>query len=150
MALTKNTFNPFLFTSSLRAYNKWASHYDDEEDNLMLLYDSKIQELLLSSINIKDKFILDYGCGTGRNWNNILKKNPEKITGCDISKEMLKRLKDKFPNADVHLLKKNELSFAREKSIDLLLSTLVLAHIKNVGKLFVEWDKILKLNSDIV
>ena len=132
------------------AYNIWAENYDNEQNNLMLFYDNIIVQQLIYKINLKEKVILDYGCGTGRNWNSILKFNPAKIIGCDISGEMLKKLKSKFVDAEVHVNKGNKLPFLLDKQVDIIMSTLVMAHIKNIKKTFAEWIRVLNNTGTII
>ena len=72
------------------AYNLWANSYDSQPDNLMLALDEEIFFNLLTDIDIKNNIIADIGCGTGRHWKKLLADNPKKITGFDVSEEMLK------------------------------------------------------------
>ena len=132
------------------AYKLWSMNYDDERDNLMLHYDKIILGKLISKIDLSGKIILDYGCGTGRNWDDLINRNPGKIIGCDISAEMLDKLKAKFNGAAVHLIKENTLSFLTGGGCNVIISTLVIAHIKEINNLFKEWSRVLKSNGDII
>ncbi len=136
--------------SPVEAYRIWSESYDSEKDNLMLYYDDIILRKLIYETNLKSKVILDYGCGTGRHWKEFLKFEPAKIIGCDISPEMLVKLKSKYVNAEVHLISNNMLSFLENNCCDVLISTLVIAHIKNVEELFVEWNRVLKNSGSII
>lgn len=150
LSVTKKYFTGILYSNSKNAYKKWAGFYDQEQDNLMLLYDSIILNSLLSKINLSEKQVLDYGCGTGRNWKVLSDNKTKKITGCDISSEMLEKLIDKYPAADVHLINNYKLDFIHNNSVDLIISTLVLAHIKHLEIIFTEWDRVTKENGDII
>lgn len=132
------------------AYNIWAEIYDNEQDNLVLHYDNIILNELISKIHLKDKIIFDYGCGTGRNWPLLLDKNPAKLIGCDISQKMLHKLKEKYPNAEVYQSKDLQVSFLRDKTCDIIISTLVIAHITDIEKMFSGWERIIKNKSDII
>lgn len=143
---TKNN----IIKSPEHAYNIWADNYDDEKDNLILYYDNIILKELISKIQLKDKIIFDYGCGTGRNWSLILNKNPAKVIGCDISKKMLHKLNKKYPNADVYQSKDLMLPFLLNNTCDIIISTLVIAHIIDIEKMFSEWERIIKNKSDII
>lgn len=136
--------------SAREAYKIWSETYDSEQDNLILFYDNIILKEFFSKINFKEKTILDYGCGTGRNWKEIFNHNPGKIIGCDISPEMLSKVKIKFPNAETHLLQNEKLTFLADKSCDIIISTLVIAHIKNLNNLFREWDRVIRDKSEII
>jgi ubiquinone/menaquinone biosynthesis C-methylase UbiE len=138
-----------IYTSEA-AYNIWAENYDNEQNNLMMYYDKIILTDLIYKINLKEKVILDYGCGTGRHWPEIIKHNPEKIIGCDLSKEMIGKLKLKFYNAEAYIVKDDKLSFLMDNSVDTIISTLVIAHLKNIEKVFAEWNRVLKDSSNII
>ena len=50
----------------------------------------------------KDKRILDLGCGTGLELEELFQMNPyAKVTGIDLTKAMLETLKAKFPDKDI-------------------------------------------------
>ena len=152
----KKTINHFhntkhnIIKSPEDAYNIWAENYDDEKDNLILHYNNIILKELISKIQLSDKIIFDYGCGTGRNWSLLLDKNPTKIIGCDISQKMLYKLKEKYPNAEVYRSRDLNLSFLPDNTCDIIISTLVIAHITDIEKMFSEWERIIENKSDIV
>jgi ubiquinone/menaquinone biosynthesis C-methylase UbiE len=131
-------------------YKIWSESYDDEKDNLMLTYDEIILKTLLSKIDLSGKTILDYGCGTGRNWFELLKHDPDRIIGCDISSEMIDRLKRKYSFAESFLIKNDKLNFLSNKECDIIISTLVISHVYDIENLFIEWDRVLKDSGDII
>ena len=47
--------------------------------------------------------VLDVGTGTGILISFILKYGPSEVHGCDLSENMLRRVKEKFPQVAVHL-----------------------------------------------
>lgn len=50
----------------------------------------------------KDKSILDLGCGTGLELEELYQMNPyAKVTGIDLTEAMLETLKAKFPDKDI-------------------------------------------------
>ncbi|MCX6170767.1 MAG: class I SAM-dependent methyltransferase [Ignavibacteriales bacterium] len=132
------------------AYNLWADTYDQEQNNLMLYYDNIILRDLLSEMELKGKLILDYGCGTGRNWPLFLKSNPKNIIGCDVSSNMLKKLESKYDSAKTYLILDNKLPLMDDNETDIIISTLVIAHIKKIDDMIAEWNRVLKKNSEII
>jgi ubiquinone/menaquinone biosynthesis C-methylase UbiE len=135
---------------AVEAYNIWSASYDDQPGNLMLDLDEKIFSDLLNSISLKDKTILDVGCGTGRHWAKILSQSPAQLIGCDVSEGMLRKLNQKFPQALTKLIKDNLFSDFEDRSYDLIVSTLTVAHITNIREALEAWSRILKYNSEII
>lgn len=51
------------------------------------------------------KTLLDLGCGTGLELSEIFKRIPDiEVTGIDLTKAMLQRLREKYPNKNIHLI----------------------------------------------
>ena len=145
--LPKHFFGSFFkqkYQSAESAYNLWAENYDDQPHNLMLAWDEEVFSNLLNSIDIENKMIADIGCGTGRHWQKIFDKNPKRLFGYDISEGMLKKLNEKFPKAETHLLSDNKMPELQNESIDCILSTLTIAHIQNAEQALREWNRVLK------
>jgi ubiquinone/menaquinone biosynthesis C-methylase UbiE len=116
----------------------------------MLDLDETIFSELIKDIVVKDKIVIDIGCGTGRHWQKIYKGNPDRLIGYDVSQGMLDILKTKFTQAETHLLKDNKLEALQEVGCDIIFSTLALAHIKNINNAFAEWNRILKPGGNII
>jgi ubiquinone/menaquinone biosynthesis C-methylase UbiE len=132
------------------AYDKWSLNYDTQPGNLMLDLDEVLFIELIENVDFHNKIIVDVGCGTGRHWKKIYDKNLARMIGFDVSAGMLKVLKDKFPEAETHLLKANHLETLGDASCDLIISTLAIAHIKNIENAFIEWDRVLKSGGQII
>lgn len=126
------------------AYDQWAVQYDDQPGNLMLALDEELFNGFCHETPIKDKIIADIGCGTGRHWNKILQRNPRQLMGFDVSREMLAVLRSKFPDTKTTHLTDNRLPGLADHSCDLIISTLTIAHIKEIKEALQEWDRVLK------
>lgn len=133
-----------------QAYDIWASHYDEQPDNLMLALDEGVFSELISEISFRNKIIADVGCGTGRHWEKIYAKQPTRLIGYDVSDGMLRILKKKFPEAETHILKTNYLKGLENNSCDIIISTLAIAHIKNIEEAFAEWSRVLKTDGQFI
>jgi predicted TPR repeat methyltransferase len=117
-----------------KAYNIWADKYDT---NL-----NKTRDLdTTSTIETLNKFefskVIELGCGTGKNTAYLLQK-ADKVIGLDFSQEMLRKAKMKikderaeFQKADLTVDWNIENDYA-----DLITSSLVLEHIKNLDFVF--------------
>ena len=125
------------------AYDSWAMSYDHQPDNLMLALDEQVVGQLLAGINLRGAVVVDVGCGTGRHWQKVLDQAPRSLTGFDVSPGMLDILLKKYPAAETHLLKDQELEGVATASCDLVLSTLTIAHILDIRAALTEWCRVL-------
>ena len=132
------------------AYDLWASSYDSESDNVVLHLEQDVFSRLLKPLHLNGRTVMDFGCGTGRHWHEILERKPASLSGYDVSAKMLHRLKEKFPDAQTLLLNDGMLNETAAASIDVLTSTLVLAHVPSVEKVFQEWSRVVKTGGDIL
>jgi ubiquinone/menaquinone biosynthesis C-methylase UbiE len=131
-------------TSPEQAYDLWAKAYDSQPDNLMLALDELVFAELLQQTTPEGKLVVDVGCGTGRHWKKIYDRHPEKLIGYDVSEGMLGMLAAKFPASVTFKLTGNKLAELADHSVDLVISTLTIAHIKNADEALQEWNRILK------
>ena len=127
-----------------KAYDMWAEIYDSGDDNLVFKMEEEIFNDLVGGLNLSGKVILDYGCGNGRNLKRLTSYKAAKIIACDISPKMLEQLKIKYPGFETHLIKSNSMLPFEHGTIDFILSTLVAAHIKDLRKVFSNWNNLLK------
>jgi ubiquinone/menaquinone biosynthesis C-methylase UbiE len=132
------------------AYNIWAASYDAQPDNLMLALDTEVFNELLNGMELKDKILVDIGCGTGRHWQQFYDSGLQKTIGFDVSEKMLEQLQQKFPQAKTHRLFNNKLHNIKDNSCDIVISTLAIAHIKDVEDALDEWCRILKPGGNII
>jgi ubiquinone/menaquinone biosynthesis C-methylase UbiE len=137
-------------TGSVEAYDIWAESYDAQPGNLMLDMDEAIFSELLKGVDLTGKQVADIGCGTGRHWLKISTKNPAGITGFDVSSGMLRRLEQKFPKAKTYQITDDLFSDIPAASYDVILSTLTVAHIKNIEEALQAWCRILKPSGDFI
>lgn len=137
-------------TEAAQAYDMWSTTYDDQPDNLMLALDEEIFSKLLESISLENKTVADIGCGTGRHWQKIIDKMPAILTGYDVSEGMLKKLQQKFPGAVTHQISNNLFTDLPAASVDVIVSTLTIAHLENLDESLEAWFRILRPNGDII
>lgn len=132
------------------AYDLWSLQYDNQPGNLMLVLDEQLFSRLMDQVDLNHKTIVDIGCGTGRHWKKIFERHPSRLAGYDVSAGMLEVLKQKFPSAETHLLKDNNLSGSADGSTDIIVSTLTIAHIENIEDALKEWKRVLKEKGDMI
>jgi ubiquinone/menaquinone biosynthesis C-methylase UbiE len=150
----KNLLHKFLSRNSelnpAKAYDIWSYSYDMQPGNLMLDLDEKIFSEMLRNINLENKVLADIGCGTGRHWQKIYEKKPALVMGFDVSSGMLKQLRRKFPEALTEQTKDNLLRPVPDKSVDCLIATLTIAHIRDIEQAIKSWSRILKDCGDLI
>lgn len=148
--LHKHIFFPKKKVDPAVAYNLWAETYDEQDNNLIIYLDNAVFTHIISNTEMVGKTIVDFGCGTGSHWKEVLSRRPSKLIGYDVSQQMLLKLRHKFPNAIAYHLENNELKELAGESIDIVISTLVIGYIKNINQTFEEWNRKLKKNGEIV
>jgi len=132
------------------AYDLWSVTYDKQTNNPIMFLDDILFNEMISNIKFGNKTVVDIGCGTGRQWELLLAKNPLEIIGYDVSKEMLNKLHQKFPEAKAYLMYNKDLKELKDASCDLIICNLVIGYIKDLPKTFIEWNRILKKNGEII
>ena len=133
-----------------QAYEIWSENYDKQPGNLMLDLDERIFSDLIENIDLRNKEVADIGCGTGRHWQKIYSKSPSCLMGFDVSGSMLELLKSKFPYAHTQKTTDNLLTSIPDSSIDVIISTLTVAHIKNIKEAIASWSRVLKNGGELV
>jgi len=133
-----------------RAYDLWASSYDEQHDNPLLPLDGQLLESLLWPTDLRRKVVLDIGCGTGRHWERLFAEGVADLIGYDASPGMLLQLRKKFPGAVAYAMVGNTLSHTPDESCDLLLSTLTLGYIGDLQAAFAEWSRVVRRGGNVV
>lgn len=135
--------------------------YDEPLENMDTFFDKRIETYeehmekwkdyyswMASLIPEETKFLLDIGCGTGLELDGIFKRFPLlSVTGIDLSKEMLSKLKKKHGDKNLHLI--NEDYFTHDfgsNCFDVVISFETLHHFTQSKKedLFFKIHKCLK------
>lgn len=154
--ILKKYINRGVFSAAIKnrgvveAYDIWAENYDLQPGNLMLDLDKVLFAGLFDTIDVTNKHIADIGCGTGRHWPEIFKKQPASLTGFDVSPGMLHKLKEKFQAAKIHTITDNRFAATGDGTYDIIVSTLTVAHIENIEEALNAWCRILKPTGDII
>lgn len=98
--------------------------------------------------NVKNKRILDLGCGAGI-YAKILAKKGAKVKGIDISEEQIKIAKRENPKIEFRAGNAEKLPY-KNKEFDIVLTALVLEHLKEWDKILAEIRRVLKKNGMFV
>ena len=117
-----------------QAYNSWAQQYDTNSNKTR---DLEALALVDNLSDIHFGSCLEIGCGTGKNTEWLITKS-KKILAVDLSEEMLNKAQAKIRSEKVTFLQADLLKpweFVTQK-YDLLVFSLVLEHIENLGLVF--------------
>ena len=134
---------PKVPTSAIRGgYDRWSEIYDTEANPLIGLEEPVVREALGDVAGLT---VLDLGCGTGRHalW---MAGAGASVTGVDFSAGMMEKARAK-PGAEnirflVHDLHQR-LPFG-DGAFDLVVSGLVLEHLRDLGTFFAESHRVLR------
>jgi ubiquinone/menaquinone biosynthesis C-methylase UbiE len=109
----------------------------DIYDEHMLSYCKNGYIKLAETIPDDSRSLLDLGCGTGLELVEIFKRNPKiKVTGIDLTKEMLDKLNERFNNKNINLINANYFEYDFGKKIyDVAISFETLHHFTHDEKI---------------
>jgi ubiquinone/menaquinone biosynthesis C-methylase UbiE len=131
-------------------FNKRINEYD--EHMLKNFGNGYIKLASLIPRNINN--ILDIGCGTGLELNEIFRKLPQiNIVGIDLNERMLEKLKQKYFDKNIELINSNYLNYNFGEDIyDLAISYETLHHLNHdeKTKLYKKVYKTLKNNTQYI
>lgn len=134
-----------------KVYNKLAKVYHKRRLEIKTFNELLEKPITFSLLgNVKDKKVLDAGCGSGIR-AKILAKKGARVTGIDISSEMLslakkhcKGLKIQFDRGSIDNLP------YKNNSFDIIAASLVIHYLKNPNKAFKEFYRVLKKGGILV
>ena len=123
-------------------YDQWSAFYDQDDNPLIRLDHQEIDPRL---VNLAGKQVLDVGCGTGRHAIPLANSGAE-VTGIDFSDGMLSQARDKPGASNVAWLCQDLASAwsLGNNTFDLVLSCLVLEHVREVNAFFREMARVCK------
>ncbi|MBL7051298.1 methyltransferase domain-containing protein [Candidatus Woesearchaeota archaeon] len=129
-----------------KMYNQFGQEYqkarDDRESDRLFNEFIEIPSMIKSVKNIKGKNILDVGCGVGIHAAEYAKSEAT-VVGVDISKTMIKLAKERFSDTQFFIASADKLPF-KDKTFDVVTSSLMVSNIKNLKKTFQEINRVLK------
>ena len=119
-------------------FNFFAPRWDNEP-----IADIAIINTILDNANVYENLdVLDIGCGTGVMFPFYMERNVKSITAVDLSPEMVKIAKSKFPQADVICGDAENITF--DKQFDVVMIYNAFPHFANVHMLFKNLSSALK------
>lgn len=128
--------------SVARAYDQWAASYDSQENRTRDL-DARV--LRTHGPSVRGRAVLELGCGTGKNTEWFASQCRE-VTAMDISAGMLEVARSRIQASHVHFVEQDVLTRwpVNDATIDLVVGTLVLEHIRDLRAVFDEAARVLR------
>lgn len=131
-------------------YDLLAQHYFDRRKNKARFdynRDIEVPALIKLIGNVKNKVLLDVGCGFGDHAKILSKQKFRKLIGFDISKEMVGLAnQQKIPNTIFYVGDMSKKLKHKDSFFDIVYSSLAIHYIKDINGLFNEVNRVLKKN----
>ncbi|MDP9036651.1 MAG: class I SAM-dependent methyltransferase [Myxococcota bacterium] len=134
----------------MEGYRLWSLTYDREHESAFFRLEREVFVALSSNAPIAGAIVLDIGCGTGRHWSHLLSMGPERVVGVDSSPEMLARLRSRHRDAPLHVRTHVRMEWIGGESIGVVVSNLMLTHVRDVGAELREWVRVLEPAGEII
>lgn len=115
--------------SPLDGYNRWASHYHIESNPIKDLSDKLVEQMLP---DLKDKAVLDAGCGTGKFCLEAEKQNAARVFGIDLSPSMIEKARETCEYSEFRC-EDLSVTVLADNSFDVVICALVLGHIEHLS-----------------
>lgn len=124
---------------SAQGYDLYADSYEKDYEYLNSFENDVLYKFLG---NLKDKEVLDVGCGTGR-LIKFMSERGAQVSGTDVSEGMLEIARKNFPDLSFVKAEAENLPY-EDNSFDLVVAAFVIVHLKNLDKFFEEVYRVLK------
>lgn len=125
------------------AYELWAKTYDQRDTNALLQAEEQAVLPMLRSIAFAGKTVADLGCGTGRYLRHSLSEGARNTVGVDFSRQMLLASRNNCGSCGLCESSVEALPL-RTGWFDVVISTLVLAHLPSLQRAVHEMSRVLK------
>ncbi|MCX5795948.1 MAG: class I SAM-dependent methyltransferase [Elusimicrobia bacterium] len=137
-----------MVVATRRGYDLWAAVYDTDGNPLIAMEEPVVDRLLGP---VRGLSVADIGCGTGRHAVRLARRGAS-VTGLDFSEGMLAKARAKPGAAAVRFIRHD---LARPLPLpsggfDRVVCSLVLEHIKDLGRLFRELKRVCRRDGTIV
>ncbi|WP_088316756.1 class I SAM-dependent methyltransferase [Kineosporia sp. R_H_3] len=130
-------------------YEAWAPRYD-EPGNAMVDREGPLVRALLDRILAGDerRTVLDAACGTRRHAAHVAARG-HRVIGTDCSAAMLALARSKLPGAELHQADLAAVPLL-DASVDVVVCGLALAHVRDLGPVFMEFARVLRPGGHLV
>jgi ubiquinone/menaquinone biosynthesis C-methylase UbiE len=128
-------------------YDQWSSQYDRCSNPMLAAAD----EALLAVIpTLAGRELIEFGCGTARNYPNYQSRGATRIVGLDFSAGMLEQARKRYPDLEFAVHDIADPTQLGESSFDCAVFSLVLEHVKALQPCFREAHRLLRKSGHLV
>lgn len=132
------------------SYDKHAQSWEDAlETNVGHKYLEKPAMETELSPNLEGQTVLSIGVGSGGELKEILKRNPKRLVGIDISEKLLELATRKYPEVELKKMNMMDMSFPGE-SFDYIYSSLTFHYAHDWDLLLKEVSRVLKRGGELL
>jgi len=133
------------------AYELWAPTYDLRDKNVVLEAEERASLPIFDRIELADKCVVDFGCGTGRHIRHCLARKVRTIVGVDISESMLQEAGrvNKDPRVLFVQTGLDRIPLPDDK-FDFGIASLVLSHVRRLEPPLREMARVLRRGAKLV
>lgn len=128
-----------------KMYDQYGKEYqktrDERRPERLFNEEYELPSMIKAVGNVKNKWLLDIGCGAGKHSKKYLSKGA-KVCGLDISKTMIEMAKKECPSIDFKVGSMDKIPF--NKKFDIITASLCIDYIDNLGPVFKEISSHLK------
>ena len=129
-------------------YDELAKFYFERRKNKSRFdynRDMEVPAMIKALGSVKNKAILDLGCGFGDHAKKLSKKGAKKIIGLDISSKLIGFAKQQnIRNCNFSVRSMEKVLPFKNNTFDIVLSSLAIHYVKNLQRLFSEVHRVLK------
>ncbi len=147
------TYNPETYWSEVakRIQKREKGNVVAGDDSPYYRYKRKQFLNLLNRIEFKHKKVMEIGHGPGGNLLEIMKHNPESLTGVDISDDMIVLAKENLQSDQITFKKTNGTTIdAPDRSYDIVFAATVLQHNSDEEMMKAMFQEMFRVSNDAV
>ncbi len=123
-------------------YDRWAASYEDNMNPVQALEADALARLLT---DLRDRVVLDLGCGKGRVARLALEQGARETVGVDVSEAMLKAAAASLPAASVRWVRADGRTLPfKAASFDVVICALMMGHVDDLEAALSEIARVLR------
>jgi ubiquinone/menaquinone biosynthesis C-methylase UbiE len=130
---------------TVTGYRHWSVNYDEPGNQLIAMEQPAVWALLDQR---KPGDALDAACGTGRHSRRLVELG-HRVTGVDLTPEMLAVAEKSLPQADFRVADLLDLPFD-DAAFDLVVCGLAIAHLPDLGAAVAELSRVLRPGGQLI